>query len=149
MKNRCQSFQKKTLEFAYLNSSKHRTTVGVETGGTISMLDGKVVSFLTNTGAATCSFCTASPTEMQDTKACLERRLNTEALKYGGSTLHQWMRCADWFLKVAYRLDIRKARIAKNSDEKSAEQAVKRKLQQRNKMVLIFLFYFLILKCLN
>ena len=93
------------------------------------MVDGKIVSTMMDIGSASCNFCGAKPTEMGDTKSCLRRKLNPRAIRFGLSTLHLWMRCAEWLLKVAYRLTIKLPRVLKNSDEKKAEIAQKRRIQ--------------------
>ena len=93
------------------------------------MVDGKIVSTMLDEASANCNFCSATPKQMQDVKSCKKRKLNSAALAFGLSSLHMWMRCAEYLLKISYRMNIKLARIRKNSPEKAKELAEKRRIQ--------------------
>lgn len=98
--------------------------------GEFSMVDGKICSIMTDVGMASCNFCGATPTQMAISKQCKKRPINQRAVRFGLSPLHLWMRCTEFFLKIAYRLKIKMARVPKNSAEKKMEIAEKRRIQK-------------------
>ena len=93
------------------------------------MVDGKVVSLMLDIGSASCNFCSATPTQMQNVDECTKRKVNKLAIEFGLSPLHMWMRCAEFFLKIGYRLKIQLPRISKKSDDKAIELSEKRRMQ--------------------
>ena len=95
------------------------------------MVDGKVTSIMLNLAACSCNFCGATPTMMQSVKDCLKRIVNPRAIKLGISPLHLWMRCVEFFLKIGYRLKIKKAQISKDSPESALEKSEKTRMQDQ------------------
>ena len=93
------------------------------------MLDGKCRAYLLDVGSASCNICGATPTQMEDVKKCRKRQINEKAVRYGMSVLHLWMRCAEFFLHIGYRLKVKLARIPKNSTESELVKAEKQKMQ--------------------
>ena len=93
--------------------------------GELTMIDGKVLGFLVNEASSCCSFCEATPTEMGDVQSCIKRPLRDGVTEYGISSLHLWMRTADFVLHIAYKLKVKKARVA--SESKDADKIKKRK----------------------
>jgi hypothetical protein len=74
-----------------------------------TMTDGKVCNAITSTSSAqVCYVCAASPKEMNAIDDTVRRPVNTTAFKFGLSTLDAWIRIFEYFLRVAYRLDIKK-----------------------------------------
>ena len=94
------------------------------------MLDGKVICCYMDVGAASCHICGATPTQMEDVDACLKRPIHPRAKDFGLSALHLWMRVCEFFLHIAYRLKVKKARIGKNTPESDIEKQEKYRLQQ-------------------
>lgn len=73
----------------------------------LTMVDGKICSSLTETSsAARCYICKAKPTQMNNLKVV--QQLDSNSFQFGLSTLHAWIRFMEYFLKVAYRLKIKK-----------------------------------------
>ena len=93
------------------------------------MLDGKCRAFLLDTGSSSCNICGATPTQMEDVKECQKRSINQRAIKYGMSSLHLWMRCAEFFLHIGYRLKVKLGRIPKDSPESETVKLEKERMQ--------------------
>ena len=93
------------------------------------MLDGKCRAYLLDIGSACCNICGATPTQMQDIKNCRKRTIDQRAVKYGMSVLHLWMRCAEFFLHIGYRLKVKSARIQKDSPESELVKKEKERMQ--------------------
>ena len=94
------------------------------------MVDGKICSIMLRLASSCCHICGATPTMMQSVRECVNRVLNPIALEFGISPLHLWMRCADFFLKISYRLKIKKARVSKKSREGALIKEEKKKMQK-------------------
>lgn len=75
----------------------------------LTMIDGKICQILTNTSsAACCPICKAKPSEMNDLVKIRRKDLNSDAFKYGLSSLHALIRFMEFILNIAYRLDLKK-----------------------------------------
>lgn len=73
----------------------------------MTMIDGKVCNAVTGTKSTqSCNVCGASPKNINDIDAVLLRPVNANALSYGLSTLHAWIRFFEFFLHLAYRYNI-------------------------------------------
>lgn len=81
-----------------------------------------------------CYLCKAKPTEMNNIDKVRERVVNELAYQFGLSTLHARIRFFEYFLHVAYRLEIKKWQARGEDKEKVAE--LKKKIQKRFKIEL-------------
>lgn len=81
-----------------------------------------------------CYLCKAKPTEMNNIDKVRERVVNEMAYQFGLSTLHARIRFFEYFLHVAYRLEIKKWQARGEDKEKVAE--LKKKIQKRFKIEL-------------
>lgn len=72
----------------------------------LTMIDGKVNSAITGTGAATCGICKAKPVQMNDIDAILKRDCCEAAMKLGFAVLHLHIRFLEYFLNIAKRLGV-------------------------------------------
>ena len=66
----------------------------------LTMIDGKITSYLSDTSAAVCDICKAKPSEMNNLEAFSQREKNEEMYQYGLSSLHAWIRCMECLLHI-------------------------------------------------
>jgi len=72
------------------------------------MVDEKVCNILTETKSSqSYNLCGATPKIMNSIDELLLRPITEEALEFGLSTLHAYIRFMEWLLYVSYRLDIK------------------------------------------
>lgn len=105
----------------------------------LTMLDGKTAQNLSSTlSAATCHLCKANPSEMNDIRKVMQKKVLEENYQLGLSPLHAKIRCMTLVLHIAYRLGFCKWQ-AKTKDEKALMQTAKSRIQQdfRKEMGLI------------
>jgi hypothetical protein len=90
-------------------------TVLVDFDFVLSMIDGKVLTYITgNSSMSNCPICGATPNVMSSAKKFEEGFIpNEEALHYGISPLHAWIRFFECLLHISYRMDVKKWRISK------------------------------------
>ena len=69
----------------------------------LTMFDGKIVNFLTDT--ANCNICGAKPSEMNDLVKIGAKPINDDAGGLGLSTLHCWIRSFEYVLHLGYKRD--------------------------------------------
>ena len=75
----------------------------------ITMLDGKAVNAITDTKSSqSCNICSAKPNEMNDLCKIRSKPPCDEAIKLGASPLHMLLRSFECFLKIGYKMDIKK-----------------------------------------
>ena len=75
----------------------------------LTMIDGKIANAITDTKSAQlCPVCGAKPSEMNDLDRVRKRVINPEALKFGLSPLHCWIRFFEYIIHLSYRLDFKK-----------------------------------------
>ena len=108
-------------EYKALNQSTNRFMVGInqtqiEIGInfdlSLTMLDGKAVNAVSNNSSTrTCNIYKANPTQMNKKKALETLVPDTNALKFGLSALHAYIRCFECILHISYRLPIKKWQI--------------------------------------
>ena len=90
------------------NPDSETKSIDVQYKVTVTMLDGKAVSIQTEISSnAVCKICAASPKIMNNLYEIREREINVSALSYGLSTLHCWIRCFEFCLHLAYRLELK------------------------------------------
>ncbi|CAG4934584.1 unnamed protein product [Colias eurytheme] len=92
----------------------------------MTMIDGKITSYISETSAAVCDICKAKSSEMNNLNNLHRRVKHEDMYKYGLSSLHSWIRCMECLLHIAYRLDFKKW---------SARGEDKNKLAQRKKQI--------------
>ncbi len=79
----------------------------------LTLIDGKIASFLTNTASQNCPVCGNTPTEMTKVENLYNGKFNPRqgSLKYGIRTLHSWIRALEFLLHLAYRLNVGKWQV--------------------------------------
>ena len=98
---------------------------------TMTMINGKVASAITETSPQTCYICGAKPSQMNKIDDLLLLDINEESLQYGMSTLHAWIRMFECLLHISYRLGIKKWQIRTN--ERPLVEERKKQIQQEFK----------------
>ena len=94
----------------------------------ITMLDGKAVNALTDTNSSqSCNICGAKPKEMNNLSIIREKSVNAASLKLGLSPLHCWMRCFEYILHLAYKLE--------NKTFQARSQAAKESVARRKLII--------------
>lgn len=96
----------------------------------LTMIDGKVASYISGTSTAVCDLCKARPKEMNNIELVQKKTVNEEMYKYGLSSLHAWIRAMECLLHIAYRLDI-KSWQSRGDDAKKSVDERKKKIQER------------------
>lgn len=75
----------------------------------LTMIDGKVVNAISNNPCPRmCNICQATPKQMNDKQAIARLEPNQNALKFGLSALHAYIRCFECILHISYRLQIKR-----------------------------------------
>ena len=104
----------------------------------LTMIDGKVIGALAETGSATCNVCGATPNAMNDLSVVTSRQVRSEILQFGLSTLHAWIRVFECVLHISYKLPIKKWRTG-NEREKAEvserQRLVRRRLRDEMQLV--------------
>ena len=78
----------------------------------LTMVDGKIVMFLTDTSSAQkCTICSANPTDINQLQNFDDCAINEEAMEYGISPLHAYIRFMELVLHISYRLDLERWRV--------------------------------------
>lgn len=73
-----------------------------------TMMDGKTCNVLTETASTqACNICKVTPKDINNLAKVLQRPCDTSAYKHGISILHAYLRCFEFFLHVAYKMDIK------------------------------------------
>ena len=94
----------------------------------LTMFDGKAVNILTNTASSmVCPNCNAKPNDFNKLDSITKFPLNKNSLYLGISPLHMLIRGLEYILHLAYRLHIKKWRVAKA--QKPEMERVKREIQ--------------------
>lgn len=96
----------------------------------LTMIDGKVASYISGTSAAVCDLCKACPKEMNNIELVQKKTVNEDMYKYGLSSLHAWIRAMECLLHITYRLDI-KSWQSRGDDAKHSVDERKKKIQDR------------------
>lgn len=66
----------------------------------MTMIDGKITSYLSETSTAVCDICKAKPSEMNHLDSLGQRKSDQEMYQYGLSSLHAWIRCMECLLHI-------------------------------------------------
>lgn len=94
------------------------TKIILESGQTIvitqklkmTMIDGKTRSAITDSSVQTCCACGAKPSQT-NVESVLKRPVDDSVFAYGISVLHARLRCFEYMLSVAYKMELRKWRV--------------------------------------
>ena len=93
------------------------------------MFDGKVVNALTDTKSTqSCNICGCKPSEVNNLKLVRSKPVDEDALQYGISILHFWLRPFTYVLNLGYKGDIKKFK-AETPEQKLSVQERKKKIQ--------------------
>ena len=112
--------------------------IGVKYKVSVTMLDGKAISVQTETSShAVCNICGASPKIMNNLSEIRERDIDVSALSYGLSTLHCWIRCFEFCLHLAYRLDLKVYAVRKQQQPALNERKLVIQQKFREKLNLL------------
>lgn len=96
----------------------------------LSMIDGKVHNAISyNSCSQKCNLCGASQKDMNNIGQMIKLKPNEDALKYGLSSLHAYIRFLEWLLHVSYRLPITSWHVKK--DQKDLVEERKRCIQNK------------------
>ncbi|KAE8740779.1 hypothetical protein FOCC_FOCC013703, partial [Frankliniella occidentalis] len=121
-----------------------------------SMFDGKICPVLTGTTASSrCEVCNAVPCQMNDLKVLKKLKINVETYRFGLSPLHArirniiWLslysgvrlslRCLEFILNLAYRLDIQTWRACSTEHKQSVaerKKMIQETYRQENRLLL-------------
>lgn len=96
----------------------------------LTMIDGKVASYISGTSTAVCDLCKARPKEMNNIELVQKKPVDEDMYKYGLSSLHAWIRAMECLLHIAYRLDI-KSWQSRGDDAKKSVDERKKNIQDR------------------
>merc|ERR1712079_178426 len=100
-----------------------------------TMIDGKVMSAVTNTAsAATCPICKATPKIMNNLEAVKTREVNEESLKLGLTCMHCYIRVFEMLLNISIRLSLpHPTWQITGQDDKEIAKRRKKELQRKFK----------------
>jgi len=94
-----------------------------------TMIDGKICQYITFTSSASvCSFCGATPKQMNDINAIKTRDVNVAAYRYCLPILHSWIRGMECMLHISYRLGFQKWTV-KDKEDKELLETTKKRIQ--------------------
>lgn len=108
----------KLLPFVYTEFNDRQITVSYDLH--MTLIDGKVLNILSGTNSCQCcSICGAKPTQFLTTKNIRSDifQVKSDALQYGVSPLHAWIRFMEFVLKISYKLEIQKWRATTAKDK--------------------------------
>lgn len=100
----------------------------------LCMLDGKArCAANEHRSSQSCSICKAKPNDFNSLSNFTSGKFdeNLDCLKYGISPLHQWIRCLEAILHLAYKLDTGRWRKNKSLGDEAKIQAKKAEIQQK------------------
>lgn len=98
-----------------------------------TMIDGKIAQTITETSSmAVCCICKAKPSEMNNIERCLNKKMNTDAYKFGLHPLHARIKFMECILHIAYNQNFRSWRINGN-ETKAQKEETKKIIQEKFK----------------
>lgn len=83
----------------------------------LTMVDGKVCNALSGVSSSKCFICNALPSEMNKIDECLNKEVDESKYEFGLSPLHALIRFFEYFVHVAYKLDVRKWQARSANDK--------------------------------
>lgn len=97
------------------------------------MIDGKVCNSVTSTTSAQrCYLCSLTSKNYNDIDKVRQTKINEDAIKFGLSTLHAWIRIFENLVHLSYKLNIKKWQ-ARSADDKKHVEEQKKRIQQEFK----------------
>lgn len=72
---------------------------------------------LSESSSCMCYICGATPKEMNKIDVCLQKQPDESRFEFGLSPLHSWIRFFEYFVHLAYRMDVKKWQV-RSDDEK-------------------------------
>lgn len=73
-----------------------------------TMMDGKTCNVLTDTASTqACNICQVTPKDINDLENVRARPCNISAFKFGISVLHSYLRCYEYLLHIAYKMELK------------------------------------------
>lgn len=103
-------------------------------------IDGKVLNaILDTTSQLRCPYCDLTSAQFNNLDTAFSKPVVEERLIYGISPLHAWIRALEFILKLGYKVEVKRWRIAQNSPEGHLVEERKKKVQAevREKMGLL------------
>lgn len=129
VKDEIKNIKKQIDELSPVITKFHENSIPCYSSFSLTMIDGKICSWLADTPGQNCHLCKASPKQMNDINAMLGRWITEDNLEYGISSLHAWIKTFECILHIAYRLEIRKWQIRKEDKEKMETR--KKEIQEK------------------
>lgn len=95
----------------------------------MTMVDGKMINALTDTKSAMrCYICNATSKDFNRIKFCMSKPITEDNLNYGVSSLHAWIRFAEFILHLGYKLKVAKWQ-ARDAHSQALIATEKRRIQ--------------------
>lgn len=92
----------------------------------LTMIDTKVCNSLTDTTSAMrCYLCNCTSKDFNDIDSMLDKKIVSDHLKFGLSSLHCWIRCFEYILHLSYKLKIEKWQARTEKEKESVENRKK------------------------
>ena len=95
----------------------------------LTMIDGKIHSFISGTSSAVCDLCKSRPVEMNNLQVVRDKPVNEDMFKHGLSSLHAWIRSMECLLHIAYKIDVKSWQL-KGDDMKEKVKDKKASIQE-------------------
>lgn len=70
----------------------------------LTMIDGKICSWLSNSSSQNCHLCHATPKMMNNIEEVRKRPIVADNMEFGISSLHAWIKCFECLLHISYGL---------------------------------------------
>lgn len=83
----------------------------------LTMVDGKVCNALSSVSSSKCYICNALPSEMNKIDQCLDKKVDESKYEFGLSPLHALIRFFEYFVHVAYKLDVKKWQVRSANEQ--------------------------------
>ncbi|XP_075149012.1 uncharacterized protein LOC142222645, partial [Haematobia irritans] len=118
----------KSLQYTLSNGRQIRVTYDLY----MTLIDGKVLNVLTETKSAQqCPICHSGPNQFRTIRNfdSPQFEAKSDALKFGISPLHAWIRSFEFVLKLSYKLDLKKWQV-RGKEEKKVLAEKKHQIQK-------------------
>lgn len=120
--------QSQIEELSLLNLQIGQLSINIHFSLHLTLIDGKVLNVLTDTKSSqVCPICKCTPKQFNDVVNVDNFIPDPNALQYGISPLHSWIRVLECCLNLSYRINIKKWQIRKSDIEEFNQQ--KQKIQ--------------------
>lgn len=86
-------------------------------------IDGKVLNTILNTASQLrCPFCDLTSNQFNNLDVAFSKPVKEETLVHGISPLHSWIRALEFVLKLGYKVEVKRWRITKKSQDAIREK---------------------------